>query len=47
MITMGSHKDADQEVVWCLDADSGRTLWQFDYPCKFDDRNFEGGTAST
>jgi outer membrane protein assembly factor BamB len=45
VLTMGSRQDTN--IVWCLDADNGRVLWRFDYPCKFDDRNFEGGTAST
>ena len=45
VLTMGNQQDAD--VVWCLDADSGRVLWRFAYACRFDDRNFEGGTAST
>jgi outer membrane protein assembly factor BamB len=44
---MGNLEDKDQDVVWCLDADSGKVLWKFNYPCQFDDRNFEGGTAST
>jgi len=47
VITMGSRKDKDEDVVWCLDVDSGRVLWQFTYPSKFDARQFEGGTAST
>ena len=47
VITMGSRKDQDEDVVWCLDADSGRVLWQFRYPSKFDARQFEGGSAST
>jgi outer membrane protein assembly factor BamB len=45
VITMGNRADTD--IVWCLDASSGRVIWRFNYPCKFDDRNFEGGTAST
>ncbi|MHC4401105.1 MAG: PQQ-binding-like beta-propeller repeat protein [Planctomycetota bacterium] len=47
LITMGNRKDKDEDVVWCLDATSGRVLWQFTYPSKFDARQFEGGTAST
>jgi len=47
VITMGSRKDTDEDVVWCLDADTGRVLWRFDYPSKFDARQFEGGAAST
>lgn len=45
VIAMGNRED--QDVVWCFDADSGRLLWQFAYPCKFEERCFEGGTAST
>ncbi|MCH5373002.1 MAG: hypothetical protein JJ992_03425, partial [Planctomycetes bacterium] len=47
VFTMGSRKDEDTDVVWCLDASTGRVLWQFGYPCKFDARQFEGGPAST
>lgn len=47
VITMGSREDKDEDTVWCLDADSGRVLWQFTYPSKFDARQFDGGTAST
>ena len=47
VITMGSRKDENEDVVWCLDATSGRVLWQFVYPSKFNARQFEGGTAST
>ena len=47
VITMGARKEKAEDVVWCFDADSGRVLWQFAYPCKFDARQFEGGPAST
>ena len=47
VITMGSRENEDEDVVWCLDADSGAVLWQYPYPSKFDARQFEGGTAST
>lgn len=42
---MGNQENSDS--VWCLNADSGRVLWRFNYECKFDDRNFEGGTSAT
>ena len=45
VFSMGNQQDND--TVWCLDANSGRVIWQFDYPCKFKDHNFEGGTSST
>lgn len=47
VITMGGCKEQNEEFVSCLDAQSGRVLWQFTYPSKFDARQFEGGTAST
>jgi outer membrane protein assembly factor BamB len=47
VVTMGSLKEKDEDVVWCLDADSGKVLWRFVYPSQFDARQFEGGTAST
>ncbi len=45
LYTMGNVKDTD--VVWCLDARSGKELWKHAYACKLDKRQFEGGTAST
>jgi outer membrane protein assembly factor BamB len=45
--TMGARSERNQDVVWCLEADSGRVLWQFAYCCKFEARQFEGGPAST
>jgi len=47
VFTMGAHKEQNEEVVWCLDAETGRVVWQFAYPCPFDARQFEGGPAST
>ena len=47
IITMGSCREKNEEIVWCLDAHSGRPLWQFSYPAQFDARQFEGGSAST
>jgi outer membrane protein assembly factor BamB len=34
VLAMG-HRDAE-DTVWCLDADTGRTLWKFPYPAKSD-----------
>ena len=45
VVSMGNINDED--VVWCLDANSGNVLWKHSYPCKFVDHNFEGGTSST
>ena len=47
LVTMGSRKDENEELVCCLDANTGKTLWQFSYPAEFDARQFEGGPAST
>ncbi len=47
VIAMGSRPEKDEDVVSCLDAESGRVLWRFAYASKFDARQFEGGTAST
>jgi outer membrane protein assembly factor BamB len=45
MITMGNRNDKD--VVSCLDVESGKPLWTFEYACPFERRSFEGGTAAT
>jgi outer membrane protein assembly factor BamB len=47
LVTMGGRKEENEELVWCLDAYSGETVWQFEYPAEFDARQFEGGPAST
>ena len=47
VVTMGSPKGEDAEVVSCLDASSGQLVWKHSYPCKFDARQFEGGPAAT
>jgi outer membrane protein assembly factor BamB len=47
VVTMGARNVQNQDVVTCLDADSGRVIWQHAYACKFDARQFEGGPAST
>ena len=43
--TMGN--TADTDTAFCLDANSGRTIWQHSYPCALDPKNFEGGPAAT
>jgi outer membrane protein assembly factor BamB len=43
--TMGN--SADTDTVFCLDANSGKTLWKYSYPCPLDAKNFEGGPAAT
>ncbi|HUF61556.1 MAG TPA: PQQ-binding-like beta-propeller repeat protein [Verrucomicrobiales bacterium] len=45
VITTGNRNDTD--TVWCLNLDSGKVLWRYDYPSKFDKRSFEGGTSAT
>ena len=45
LYTMGNVGDAD--VVYCLDAATGRELWRHSYPCPLEKRSFEGGTAGT
>jgi outer membrane protein assembly factor BamB len=47
VVTMGSRREPDEEIVWCFDADSGDVLWQVSYSAKFDARQFEGGPAAT
>lgn len=45
LYTMGNIDDTD--VVWCLDAKTGKEIWKHTYSCKLDKRQFEGGTAAT
>jgi outer membrane protein assembly factor BamB len=47
VITMGSNKQENLEIIWCLDAHTGSPLWQYSYPAEFDARQFEGGPGST
>jgi outer membrane protein assembly factor BamB len=47
VVTMGSRREPDEEIVWCFDADSGDVLWHVGYSAKFDARQFEGGPAAT
>ena len=43
--TMG-HVD-ENDIVYCLDASNGKTLWKYEYAAPLDDRDFEGGPTST
>ncbi len=45
VITMGNIDDRD--VVVCLDADTGKSIWKHSYPNRFSSRQFDGGTATT
>lgn len=38
---------AGQEVVHCLDASTGRSLWRFSHPVSLDPNLFEGGARAT
>ena len=37
----------DHDVVYCLDAETGKEIWTRRYPCKFEARMWEGGTSAT
>ncbi|MDA0810972.1 MAG: PQQ-like beta-propeller repeat protein [Verrucomicrobia bacterium] len=45
VLTSGNRDDKD--TIWCFDLGSGKVLWKDTFPCKFEKRMFEGGTAST
>ncbi len=45
LFTMGNSSDVDS--VWCLNALTGKKIWQHSYPADLDDRFFEGGPTST
>ena len=43
--TMGNTNDTDS--TFCLDALTGKLVWQHSYPCMLDPKNFEGGPCAT
>lgn len=43
--TMGNREG--QDTVWCLDAETGDTLWKHTYPCALDPKYYEGGPGAT
>lgn len=43
--TMGNKDDSD--TVFCFDADTGKVVWQYSYPCPLDAHYYEGGTSAT
>src|ERR1035441_6564430 len=43
--TMGNANNTD--TIFCLDAGTGKVLWQHSYPCPLDAKNFEGGPCAT
>jgi len=45
VFTMGNDKDTGS--VYCIDAKSGKILWQYSYPSPLDPKMFEGGQCST
>lgn len=45
LYTMGNVKD--QDIVYCLDAETGKEIWRHAYACPLDKRSFEGGPAGT
>ena len=50
VFTMGNRGETEPEeedVVSCLDAETGKTLWTHRYPCPLLPKYYEGGTLST
>ncbi|TFG45501.1 MAG: hypothetical protein E4H40_08215, partial [Candidatus Brocadiia bacterium] len=43
--TMGNIKDTD--IVYCLDAKTGKEIWKYSYPSPLDAKNYEGGPNAT
>ncbi len=40
-------KKSNTDVVYCLDAATGREIWKHTYPCPLEPKYYEGGTLST
>ncbi len=47
LLTAGFDTEAEEDVVWCLDATSGEEAWSFRYPAKIWNKFHSGGTLST
>jgi outer membrane protein assembly factor BamB len=45
LYTVGNINDND--IVYCLDAETGKEIWRHSYRCTLDPRQFEGGPAAT
>lgn len=45
LYTMGNVKEFD--IVFCLDAATGKQIWRRSYPCRLDPNSYEGGPNST
>jgi outer membrane protein assembly factor BamB len=39
--------DAEKDVIFCLDANTGKEIWKKSYPCNLIPRNYEGGPGAT
>jgi outer membrane protein assembly factor BamB len=37
----------EHDIVFCLDANTGREIWTHIYPCPLQPKSYEGGTLST
>lgn len=38
---------SDKDIVYCLDVNTGETIWKFEYDCLLQPKNFEGGPGTT
>ncbi|MEM9378865.1 MAG: PQQ-binding-like beta-propeller repeat protein [Planctomycetota bacterium] len=47
LYTMGYDREAGLDSVFCLDALTGKTIWQHSYPSEIWNRAHEGGTVNT
>ncbi|MFZ9936642.1 MAG: PQQ-binding-like beta-propeller repeat protein [Luteolibacter sp.] len=45
VVVMGNKNDSD--IVWCLDAATGKELWTHQYPEKLDPKLYDGGPNAT
>ena len=46
-VTMGAQRQEEINSVICFETESGQPIWSFPYPCRFERRMFDGGTAAT
>jgi outer membrane protein assembly factor BamB len=45
LLTLGNRDDTD--TVYCLDANNGKTVWTYSYPCGLYGKDYEGGPNAT
>ena len=45
LYTMGNKKEKD--IIYCLDANTGKKIWEYSYGCKLDPNLYEGGPNAT